>query len=276
MQFRMKRNLFIISLFALLLGCASTGYGQILSRGDFFGPGAPPARAGVELGLGLQTQSGSFLADCRCEFPDGKGSGFLANLVFELPVNYELAFSLKAGISFFHTIGDVPINDTATIVFSSPVDSITFGTIKFNRNGDVKATYFMLTPGVRYQFFRGGPFVSVGAGIGFLLSSHFTHKRELTSSTITLINDGSTLDNVRFGNGTREEVLQDGKIENAVTTRFSVIFGGGYDIPVSEKAILAPMVQYELPFTQIRNDSFSKNWKISQLMLMVGLKYILE
>ena len=271
----MKRNLFIISLFVVVAAAtASTVDAQILSRGDFFGPGAPPARAGVELGLGLQTQSGVYNAQCNCAFSDGKGSGFLGDFVFELPVSYDWAISFKAGIFLFHNSGDLLITDEASVRYE-PGDSVATVKLNLNRHIDVKATYLMLMPGIRYQFFRGGPFVSAHAGIGFLLSSHFTQLRELTSSTVTLL-DGTKLDNVRFENGTREETLQDGKLENAVTTRFSAMIGAGYDLPVSDKALLTPMVQFELPFTKISNDPLALNWKISQIMLMVGLKYILE
>ncbi len=273
----MKRTILIASLFVVLLwGAPRPVSAQILSRGDLFGPGAPPARVGVELGLGLQRQSGSFVADCGCTFLDGKGTGFLGNLVFELPLNYDWAITFKAGVSMLSNAIDVQIVDTATIQFETPADSITSGSIQFNRHGAVKATYLMIMPGVRYQFFRGGPFVALNAGIGFLLSSHFTHTRELTSSDVKLINDGSILTNVRFGNGTREETLQDGEIKDAASTRFSVILGGGYDIPIGDKALFSPMVQYELPFTNISNDVKTTDWKISQLMLTVGLKYILE
>jgi hypothetical protein len=262
----------IITTF-ILLGIHNVS-AQILSRGDLFGPGAPPARAGVELGLGLQRQEGSFQAACRCEFTDGKGTGFLGALVFELPVNYDWAFSLKAGITAMNANATNLIVDTATMRFE-PGDSVTFGTIRFNRKGDVNATYLMITPGIRYQFFRGGPFLHLGAGIGILLSSKFTHVRELTSSKVTLLNDGSVHDGVTFENGTMEETLEDGEIAQVNKTRISLVLGGGYDLPMSEKALLSPMVMYDLPLSKLR-DPLADNWKMSSLMLMIGLKYILE
>src|SRR4051812_43268063 len=93
----MKRK-FIVCLGLLIAMFACPLQAQILSRGDLFGPGAPPPMIGVELGLGLHSQTGAFQADCGCTFPDGSGSGFLGGLLFELPVSYQWTFGI--GLKF--------------------------------------------------------------------------------------------------------------------------------------------------------------------------------
>lgn len=269
-----KRNTIQTLAIIVLTLLVSSAESQILSRGDLFGPGAPPARAGVELGVGLNRQEGTFLAACNCEFADGKGTGFIGNLVFELPLNYDWALSFKAGINSMTTASDVIVTENATIRYE-PGDSIASVKIKFNRHGDVSATYLTLIPGVKYQFFRGGPFIQLGAGIGILMSSKFTHTRQLSSST-ALLEDGSTVDGVTFESGTLEETLEDGEIKEAEKLRLSAIIAGGYDIPLSAKAIISPMVGYDFPLNTIRSTTTATGWKISSLQLMVGLKYILE
>src|SRR4051812_30058623 len=79
---------------------ASNSQAQILSHGDLFGPGAPPPMIGIELGLGTHQQQGTYNAACGCTFANGSGEGFLGNLVFELPLDYEWALGAKAGIDF--------------------------------------------------------------------------------------------------------------------------------------------------------------------------------
>jgi hypothetical protein len=271
------RTRHIYLTFAVLVATFFTtaSYGQILSRGDLFGPGAPPARAGVEVGIGLNRQEGTFNAACNCEFADGKGTGFIANLVFELPLNYDWAISLKAGVNAMTTASDVIVIDNATIRYE-PGDSLATGKIRFNRHGDVSTTYLTLIPGVKYQFFRGGPFIQLGAGIGFLvLGNSFTHTRQLSSSTVVL-EDGSTVEGVTFESGTLEETLEDGEIKDVEKLRLSAIISAGYDIPLSDKALISPMVGYDFPFTTLRSNSTATDWKISSLQLMVGLKFILE
>lgn len=248
--------------------------GQILSRGDLFGPGAPPARAGLEIGLGLNRQEGTFQAACDCEFSDGKGTGFIGNLVFELPLDYDWAVTFKVGLNAMSAASDEIVVDNATIRYE-PGDSIASGQIKFNRHGDVSTSYLTFLPGVKYQFFRGGPFLQLSAGIGLLMSSKFTHTRTLLSSTVVM-EDGTVLEDVTFENGTLEETLEDGEIANVEKMRISAILGGGYDIPLSDKALITPMVSYDFPFSTIRKDATANGWKISSLQLMLGIKFILE
>jgi hypothetical protein len=235
-----KRYTYLSLAVVILSVFASASNAQILSRGDLFGPGAPPARAGVEVGIGLNRQEGTFNAACNCEFSDGKGTGFIGNLVFELPLNYDWAVTFKAGINAMSTTSDQVVIDNATIRYE-PGDSLASGQIKFNRNGAVNTTYLTVLPGVKYQFFRGGPFIQLSAGLGFLMSSSFTHTRQLLSSTVVM-EDGTVLEGVTFENGTMEETLEDGEIQDAEKMRISAVIGGGYDIPLSDKAIIAPML----------------------------------
>ena len=274
----MKKNNRIVGFALLLLLAASPLRAQILSRGDLFGPGAPPPMIGVELGLGTHSQNGQFQAICKCEFSGGSGSGFLGGLLFELPVSYEWTFGLGLKFDFKNFTTTTVVHDTAVITYVEK-DSIASGPFGFTRNGSVKETFLTIAPFVRYEFFRNGFFLQAGPGIGFLLSSNFTHTRELNSSTIILDN-GQTITNVRFENGTRSETLESGKIVNAATTRISALVTAGWDIPVGDNAVIAPMITYDFPFTTVRPNSIgasgATDWKITTLYFSVGLKYKLD
>ena len=274
----MKKNNHIVGFALLLLLAASPIRAQILSRGDLFGPGAPPPMIGIELGLGSHMQSGTFQAICQCEFASGSGNGFLGGLLFELPVSYEWTFGFGIKFDFKNFTTSRVIHDTAVITYVEK-DSIASGPFGFTRIGSVKETFLVLAPFIRYEFFRNGPFVQAGPGIGFLLSSNFTHTRELNSSTITLDN-GQVITNVRFENGTRSETLESGKIINAATARISALVTAGWDIPVGDNAVIAPMITYDFPFTTVRPNFVGINgaadWKISTLYFSIGLKYKLD
>ncbi|MDP4230800.1 MAG: outer membrane beta-barrel protein [Bacteroidota bacterium] len=279
----MKKNNLIVG-FALLLLLAAPLHGQILSRGDLFGPGAPPPMIGVELGLGSHQQNGTFQAICKCEFPAASGTAFLGGLLFELPVSYEWTFGLGVKVDFKGYSSSTTVNDTATVTNNATAE-VGSGSFYFQRNGSIKETFLVFAPFVRYEFFRNGPFVQVGPGIDILISSNFTHTREITTSSIVLTGippdtGHFTIDNVRFQNGTRSETLESGKIANAATTRISALITGGWDIPVGDNAVLAPMITYDFPFTKVRDNSVGANgaqdWKITSLFFSVGLKYKLE
>jgi hypothetical protein len=255
---------------------------QILSRGDLFGPGAPPPMIGVELGLGQHMQNGTFQAICQCEFAQATGIGFLAGLLFELPVSYQWTFGLGVKFDFKGYTAVTSVTDQVSVTYTSSIpghDSVSSGQLPLERDGKIKETFLVLAPFIRYEFFRNGPFVQVGPGFGFLLSSNFTHTRILTSSTVTL-SDNTTISNIRFDNGTREQELENGKIANVNPLRISALVTAGWNIPVGDNAMLAPMVTLDFPFTPVRPNfvgiSGANNWKITSLYFSAGLKYKLE
>ncbi|MFI5263388.1 MAG: outer membrane beta-barrel protein [Candidatus Kapaibacterium sp.] len=278
----MKKNSFIVS-FALCMVLAAPLEAQILSRGDLFGPGAPPPMIGVELGLGQHTQNGTFQAICQCQFSNASGNGFLAGLLFELPVSYEWTIGLGVKFDFKGYTATTNVLETATVTFSSPTnpnDSVSTGGLGIERDAKIRETFLVLAPFLRYEFARNGPFVQAGPGISFLLSSNFTHTRILSSSTITL-SDGTTISNVRFDNGTRQEEIENGKIPNVASLRLSALATVGWNILVSDNAVLAPMVTFDIPFTTVRPNtapgpSGADNWKITSLYFSAGLKYKLD
>ena len=281
----MKKNNRIVGFALLLLLAATPLRAQILSRGDLFGPGAPPPMIGVELGFGSHVQNGTFQAICKCEFAGGSGNGFLGGLLFELPVSYEWTFGLGVKFDFKNFSTSSQVIDTATVT-NNTTNEVASGHASIQRDGSVKETFLVLAPFVRYEFFRNGPFVQLGPGIGFLIASNFTHMRTLNSSTIVLTTKGYsgdstfTVNNVRFENGTRSETLESGKIVNAASSRISALATFGWDIPVGDNAVIAPMITYDFPFTTVRPNSVGESgaadWKITTLYFSVGLKYKLD
>jgi len=271
---RTLRAAVILTLFAVGV-FAETANGQILSRGDLFGPGAPPPMIGVEAGFASHSQIGTFQAACGCDFDEGSGSGFVGNILFELPIDYSWAFGIKTGIDFKNTSGTAFVHDTAVIRFVRNGDSLTTsGRIDFNREGDVSLTYLNFIPYARYQFYRDGPFLQLGAGIDLLVGSHFTHKRTLTKTTAQL-EDNTTIDNIKFENGTREETLEDGEVTNASGIRLGALLTFGYDFPASERSVISPMITIDYPISAVRQEN-AQGWKLSTVEGSVAFKFKLN
>lgn len=271
----MKQKISRILLASIaLIAVQGTSRAQILSRGDLFGPGAPPAMVGVEFGIGQHQQQGTYNADCGCTFVDGTGTGLLGNLLFELPLDYEWALGAKIGMDFKNTTSRTAVFDTAIIEFPQQ-ERDTVSALAFDRIGDVKATYVNFTPFVQYQFFRMGPFLQAGAGIGILVANHFTHHRELSSTDGRLL-DGTIIHDLRFkSTGTLEETIQDGEIETPNKLRLGISVSAGYNVGVSERSVLTPMLTYDLPLTTL-SDTKASGWKIGSLYASAVLKFKLD
>jgi hypothetical protein len=247
---------------------------QIFSSGDLFGPGAPPPMVGIEVGFGEHQQQGVFDCDCGASFGTGSGSGFLGSLVFELPIDYSWAIGFKAGIDFKNITGTLGINETAIVNdVASQNDTIT--EFPLNRVAYVKTTYINFSPYVQYQFFRMGPFVQAGVEVGLLVANQFKQSRQLTGTTVTTTG-GQTYTDLRFSsNGTLEETIQDGAIDNVNKLRLGLLLSAGYNIAVSEKSVLSPLLTYDFPLTTIR-DLAANGWKIGSLYATVVLKFRLD
>ncbi len=276
---RMIYRAFAIVVAVIVVFSATSSNAQILSRGDLFGPGAPPPMIGVELGLGSHQQQGTYQAICHCQFEGGSATGFLGGLLFELPLNYEWTIGLGAKFDFKGLNNTTLVGDTATLLLPQQGDSVARGTVFLQRTGTVRETFLTLAPFVRYEFYRNGPFVQAGPSIGFLLSSNFKHVRELLGSTITLVDNAGNsakYNNIHFANGTNTEELENHKIDNVKTLRLGLLLTVGYDIPVGDNSVIAPMLTYDLPLTTVRDNILSKDWKISTIFFSVGLKYKLD
>jgi hypothetical protein len=249
---------------------------QIVSRGNLFGPGATPPTIGAEIGLSKHTQLGSFLAACNCEFSQGAGTGIIGNIIFELPLSYEWVIGLKTGVDFKNSqsVKTIAGGENSIVRFARN-DSVAVNLLNYDRHGDVKTTYILAMPFVKYQFFRIGPFVQLGPSVEFLVGNHFTHTRKLSVTRVELP-DGNVLENLRFEKtGTREEELENGDIANVNGIRLGLQLTAGYDISVSERSIIAPMFTYDFPLSTIRDDDAS-GWKIGSLNFSAALRFKLD
>src|ERR1019366_8587293 len=139
---------------AMLLPAISQG--QILSRGDLFGPGAPPPMAGIEIGIGQHSEMGILACDCNSTFTGGTGKGLIGSLFFELPLDYEWAIGVKAGIDFKNFSTVTALTEIVVVVHADSQTSTQ--PLYVNRTANIKTTYLDFAPYVQYQFFRMGPF----------------------------------------------------------------------------------------------------------------------
>lgn len=268
---------FALGVLTLLAAHFSIGSAdaQILSRGDLFGPGAPPPLLGPEVGFGANSQIGSFNALCNCEFAEGKGAAFLLGGLYELPLDYNWAIGAKLNYNSRRTTSNV-IKREKSVLTSIANDSSFTGTITFERVGNVVTNYATIVPYVRYAFYRNGPFVAIGPSIGYLLSGTFKHSRVLQSNIATL-EDGSTQKDIHFPSGTDEETLEEGKIHDVQKLRLGALFTVGYDIEMSDRSILAPQFSYDLPLNVLRNNGNAANdWKMASIFASVTLKFKMD
>jgi hypothetical protein len=266
-----QKTIVVLTALAVIAGVRSS-YAQILSTGDLFGPGAPPPMIGVELGLATNTQLGTYQAACQCTFDGGSYSGFLGGLLFELPLNYEWTVGMGLKFDFKGLNNSKIVKDDAALTLSAPDTVVYITGLTLQRVGTVRETFFSIDPFVRYEFYRNGPFVQAGPGIGLVMASSFKHTRELLSTTV-VDNNGTQYPGVHFPDGTTSETLQDDKkISDINGLQLTIQASVGYNIPVGENSVVAPMLTYSLPITTVRPDILASGWKIQTLYFSAAFK----
>ncbi len=260
--------------FAMLCLPMGTAHAQLLSRGDLFGPGAPPPLAGIEIGFGQHSEMGALDCDCGSQFTGGTGTGLLGSLFFELPLDYQWAIGIKAGIDFKNFSTTTPLNDVVAVQVPN-VSTPDTAVLPVTRTANVKTTYLDFAPYVQYQFFRMGPFVQMGLGFGFLASNSLTQNRELAEgASIPAQNGHAAITNLTFTNGTLTEVIQGGAT-TVNSLRLGILLSAGYNIQVSERSIFAPLITYDFPLT-VAGNTGGANWRIGSLYASALLKFQLN
>jgi hypothetical protein len=269
----MKRSLkYFAALPLLAFTFVSKSDAQIISRGDLFGPGAPPPFVGLFAGLGKHAQQGTFSASCGCTFESGDGNGLLAGAFFELPIDYEWAIGLAAGYDGKHTATKVDRNEEAIVQDQN--GNTDKAILEVDRTSSIKTNYLLIAPYAQYQFFRMGPFVQAGPAIDVLIGSTYEQNRELVQTKATI--NGQLATNLRFQNGTTTEPIDtQQEIPGVAGLRLGLLISAGYNIQVSERSVFSPLLTYDFPLTTISTTN-ANGWKIGSLYASAEIKFRLD
>jgi hypothetical protein len=267
-----KRFSVLFFLVGMSMLASPLAHAQILSRGDLFGPGAPPPMVGIEIGVGQHAEMGTADCDCGAQFAGGTGTGLIGSLLFELPIDYGWAIGIKGGIDFKNFSTTNNVNDPFIFVVpnSSKLDTTT---VLDNRVANIKTTYLDFAPYVQYQFFRMGPFIEAGLDVGFLIANSLTQNRQLPQGTSIGYN-GTNYPNVTFPNGTLTEEIQGGST-SVSSLRLGLLLSAGYNIQVSERSVFSPLITYDFPLT-VAGSTGGSNWRIGSLYASALLKFQLN
>ncbi len=239
----------------------------------FFGPGAPPPLAGIEIGIGQHAEIGTLDCDCGSSFKSGSGDGLVASLFFELPLDYSWAIGIKAGIDFKNFSTVAPATDLVVVAAPNSSQDTTLP-MNVSRTANIKTTYLDFAPYAQYQFFRMGPFVQAGLDFGFLIANSLSQTRQLPAGQSVTVG-GVPLNNLTFTNGTLTETIQSGAVPGITSLRLGLLLSAGYNIQVLERSVFSPLITYDFPLTAAGNTGGSP-WRIATLYASALLKFQLN
>lgn len=209
-------------------------------------PPLPLPRVGIEAGLTLNQQSGSFQSDCGCDFTSGSGNGVTISAIGEKFLTEKWEFMGKISYRLKGMTANTP-SDTDESVLDTSMNKLIQQPVPLNQQATAKITYISIVPMIRYNVYRG-LFVAAGPALGFVLSSDLRVQESFAQSGYSF-SDG----------GTVEDKQPEGPIQNI--TSFSLGLDGqiGYTFPISENLFFVPAVSFEFPLTTVQSGT---DWKI--------------
>ncbi|HZV12975.1 MAG TPA: outer membrane beta-barrel protein, partial [Candidatus Kapabacteria bacterium] len=209
-------------------------------------PPLPSPRVGVEAGLNINQQSGTFQSDCGCEFSSGTGNGIVISGIGEMFLSPKV--ELMGKISYrFKTMDANNATDTNETVFDPVSHTIIEQPAGLNQQAKATVTYIAVTPMIRYNMFKG-LFIAAGPSIGLAMSSDLLVQESFTQSGYSF-----------QGGATTESTQPEASIQNLDAFYFALNAELGYAIPLSETLFFVPSVSIDFPLTSVQSGT---NWKI--------------
>ncbi len=205
------------------------------------------SQIGGFVGLGANSQGGTIVTGCNCEFTGGGGAGLLVGAQFERLTRSTFTWGMTLGYEGrsvtgqFREIEGVPQTSPAGRTFTVPVT--------FLNEANVSLAVLTATPYVKYHFFERF-YARLGVSVGYVVSSSLEHTKTLETTEVTFP-DGETasvsLPDAPDGTYT----VENGPVADLQPLQLGIVPGVGLDIRLSKKMFLSPVVQYMLPLTSI-------------------------
>ncbi len=221
-----------------------------------------PMYVGGGLAVGLNIHELNvpvYRGDTLCGvFTSGTSVAPSGNLLFEMPLGdpaHSFWISPRLHLSSLGGLITTPATDQAQA--RNPVDS-SLVTVSQEYKWDATilslgADLFVKYPIIPGLFLMGGP------SLNYLLQRNATLNEVVTSPSFAL-----------YPNGSQTRSISTGQIVNSTSILAAFTLGASYDVPLSQKVMLAPELTFSAPINSIRTDY---NWRVITIALGAELKF---
>jgi hypothetical protein len=195
-------------------------------------------------------------AACDCDFDGGTGVGYHAGLHLDIMVTHYFGIRLQG------------LYEDHSTVYIKEFTGSTFGDdgapamVNIQRRADIGLRYFGTSFMVAWFTGPDGLFFLAGASAGFYVDGTILDEEYIVSP-----------DYVFPGTGTGKTVFADEALDvnNDPTLRAGLVFGLGYDLPLSRGITIAPELQFDYPLTSVVDAN--ADWMIPTFRASVALRF---
>ena len=209
---------------------------------------------GAYLGPVFNSQGGTIVSDCNCEFTGGGSAGFAGGVMFERLTRSQYYWGVSLG---YEGRGlTARFREIEGVAQTAPSNGQQYTVpITFLNEADVSLHLLTLAPYLKYEFFDL-IYVRAGGALSYVFSSNLTHTKTLESEEVTFPNGEKA--SVYLPNAPSGSVeLQNGALEDLNPFQLAVQLGAGVDIRIGKKFFLSPMLQFVYPITSITSGETS-------------------
>jgi hypothetical protein len=225
---------------------------------------------GAYFGPSFNSQTGTIVTDCNCEFTGGAQTGLTAGVMFERLTRSTIRWGVTLGYELRSVEGQ--FTEIEGVVQRAPSNGQEYVVpITFSNVATASLGYLSLQPYLKYDFWDV-LFVRAGANVSYVISSNLMHVKTLESDSVTFPN-GETAAVSLPGDEDGSVVLQDGPIPDLNSLQFGVSGAIGMDIRLSKELYLSPVAQYILPLTSV--SSFGSGFSVQAFQLFLEARWIL-
>ena len=217
-------------------------------------PPVPPLQSrlffGLFGGMELPMGSGEFSLTCDlCKFTSPSGLGGGGGLLAEYALNERWSLGVRLGYSTAVPVYTIEISDYRFLLSGEKV------TATIERRAAFKLSAATALVAARWHPGLGGFYAIAGPQLRLIVSNNVKETERMT-----------TVGQLYMTTGTDQLTLYDGEIGGVINFRkaqLGVRGGLGYDLPLSERVVIAPEVSYLFPI--IGMSSTYKAWKLGSL-----------
>lgn len=230
-------------------------------------------RMGIEVGLPIASQSGTYAVGCGV-FDEGSDLGLFLAGAYDYPLTRREGFRLE-GLAGFHlrTLNSSYDSAEATTIRTGANQFIARD-VTYSNLGDASFIQFSLLPSVKYYPFRAF-YVGAGIGLNLTFSASTSYSKQIVTKVVT-DNTGKATE-VFYPQGetddpyTKEYPSEDP--ENVAGVVFDGMVYAGYEFTIYKRLKVGPRVAYLLPLTATITDP---ELKLSAIVATLGVRYSLQ
>lgn len=227
------------------------------------------SQIGLYIGPSFNSQGGTFFTNCNCEFSGGAKAGLMAGVIFERLTRSRFTYGAMLGYENRGINGR--FREIEGVLQTSPSGRAFTVPITFLNEASITLDVLTVAPFIKYDIL-GPIYLRLGGSFGYVFSSALTHTKILESKTI-LFPNGEVADVSIPGEPSGEVILQEGPVPEVTKLQIGGFFSLGANFRLTKYMFLSPVLNLQLPFTNI--SPIGTDFSVRSIQFSLEFRHIL-